>query len=122
MMLKSVCPILPSKDFEETRKFYQFLGFDCAFEYPDEGYLILVRDHVELHFFRAPNHEPEKSDHGAFVRVDDANALSKEFKALGLLADGIPRCGIAEDKPWGICELGIFDTDGNLVRMGHILA
>lgn len=119
-MLSSACPILPSSDFERTKRTYALLGFRAAFEYPESGYLILDRDDVELHFFKSPKHVAETSDHGVFVRVNDANALSAEFQALDLPETGFPSFGKAEDKPWGICELTIFDDDGNLLRMGHI--
>ena len=121
-MFESICPIFPSSNFEKTAKFFQVLGFKLAFQYEEEGYLILVRDQVELHFFRAANVDPYTSDHGAFVRVENANDLSKEFAKNGLPQQGIPRVVTAEDKPWGICELAIVDPDGNLLRLGHILS
>lgn len=120
-MLKSACPILPSSDFEKTKSFYDPLGFKVAGEYLEQGYLILVRDEVELHFFNFPQHVAETSDHGAYIRVKDANVLSAEYETLNLPKDGIPRFARAEDKPWGLCELIVIDTDGNLLRIGHIL-
>lgn len=120
-MFESICPIFPSSNFEKTTEFFQSLGFRLAFRYEEEGYLILVRDKVELHFFRAPAVDPKKSNHGAFLRVKDANDISKEFAELGLPQKGVPSVGLAEDKPWGMCELGILDPDGNLLRLGHRL-
>ncbi len=120
-MLESICPIFPSLDFRKTAGFYRSLGFMVAFEYEAEGYLILTRDEIEVHFFRAQSHDPAKSNHGAFVRVKDANELSKELNELGQPKEGIPRVGTAEERPWGICEFGIVDPDGNLLRLGHIL-
>ncbi|WP_125933034.1 bleomycin resistance protein [Kiloniella majae] len=120
-MLIRACPILPSSDFETTKKFYSDLGFEFGSEYLEEGYLILHRDKIELHFFKSPQHVAETSDHGVFVRVDDASVLSNEYKALNLPVEGIPRFTEAENKPWGICELAVIDTDGNLIRVGHIM-
>ena len=120
-MFNCACPILPSTDFERTKLLYARLGFRAAFEYPENGYLILDRDDAELHFFKAPQHVAANSDHGVFVRVDDANALSEEYQALDLPQTGNPSFGKAEAKPWGICELTTIDDDGNLLRMGHIL-
>jgi catechol 2,3-dioxygenase-like lactoylglutathione lyase family enzyme len=120
-MFNSACPILPSSDFEATKAFYVSLGFTIAAEYVDQGYLILVRDSVEIHFFRHPQHDPATSDHGAYLRVKDAHALSAEYEKLGLKPDGFPRFVKAEDKLWGVCELVIVDTDGNLLRIGHLL-
>lgn len=120
-MFQSACPILPSSDFEKTKSFYVSLGFRVASEYLEQGYLILMRDDVEIHFFRFPEHVPPTSDHGAYIRVADANALSQEYETLNLPVDGIPRFVKAEDKPWGLCELVVVDTDGNLLRVGHLL-
>ncbi|MGB7242901.1 MAG: VOC family protein [Sulfitobacter sp.] len=120
-MFKSACPILPSSNFEKTKVFYTALGFEVAGEYSEQGYLILTRDDVEIHFFRFPGHVPQASDHGAYLRVKDANALSAEFEKLRLPKDDIPRFVKAEDKPWGVCELIIVDTDGNLLRIGHFI-
>lgn len=120
-VLKSICPTMPSRDFTATKAFYARLGFTIGSEYDAEGYLILERNAAELHFFRHPDHTPETSDHGAYVRVDDTKVLSAEFASLGLPAAGIPRFAPAEDKRWGMCELAIVDPDGNLLRFGHRL-
>lgn len=121
MMFTSVCPIMPSADFTRTKDFYARFGFTLGSEYPEQGYLILYRDQVELHFFRHPTHDPATSDHAVFIRVKDAMAVSDELMALDLPTDGIPRVVPAEPKPWGVCELHAVDHDGNLLRMGHIL-
>lgn len=121
-MFNTACPILPSSDFNRTKAFYEQLGFGVIGEYVQQGYLILQRDTVELHFFRHTGHIATQSDHGAYLRVNDATALSKEFEVLDLPKDGIPRFIAAEEKPWGVCELAIVDLDGNLLRIGHLSA
>ncbi len=120
-MLNSICPIFPSANFKKTTDFFRKLGFNVAFEYDEEGYLILVRDKIELHFASNPDHDAPTSNHSAFVRVTDANDLSRQFALSGLPIDGIPRVTKAEDKPWGVCELAVIDPDGNLLRIGHNL-
>lgn len=120
-MFQSACPIFPSSDFERTKGFYSKLGFEVGSEYPEHGYLILYQDKIELHFFRFAEHVATTSDHGAFLRVEDANVISKSYEVLNLPKEGIPRFIAAEDKEWGICELNIIDPDGNLLRFGHIL-
>jgi len=120
-MLTSICPIFPSSDFAVTRAFYEPLGFRVAAFYEAEGYLILKRDDVELHYYRDDSIDPAKSEHSAFVRVNNAHELSVEFQALAMPTEGIPRVTRSEDKPWGICELAIVDPDGHLLRVGHVL-
>ena len=35
---------------------------------------------------------------------------------------GIPRMDAIQDKPWGLREFAVVDADGNLVRIGQIIA
>lgn len=120
-MLKSICPIFPSSDLDRTSTFYGKLGFQEVARFEENGYMILARDRVEIHFFSTHGHEAtEHSDHGSFVRVENAKALSAEFEPLELAETGIPRFVKAEEKPWGVCELELVDPDNNLLRMGHV--
>ena len=121
ILFNSACPIMSSSDFGKSKAFYKRLGFEVAHDYPEQGYLILTRDDVEIHFFEYAEHVAEESDHGVYIRVEDANALSSEYQNLNLPKEGLPRFVEAEDKPWGLCELVILDTDGNLLRIDHIL-
>lgn len=117
-MLEQICPILPSRDFDVTEAFYTRLGFERW--YRDDGYLLMNRDKIEVHFFHHPDHLPEESDHGAYVRPADVDAFSKEMVQLELPADeGFPRFWPAEDKPWGMREATLWDPDGNLFRIGQ---
>ncbi|MEL6769398.1 MAG: VOC family protein [Pseudomonadota bacterium] len=117
-MLEQICPILPSRDFDVTEAFYARLGFKRW--YRDDGYLLMNRDDVEVHFFHHPDHRPEESDHGAYVRPADVDAVSDAFAKLGLPTDaGFPRFRPAEDKPWGMREATLWDPDGNLLRIGQ---
>jgi len=120
-MLTSICPIFPSSNFKTTSEFYEQLGFVVGALYEKEGYLILEREDVELHFNRDDSLDPAKSVHSAFVRVTDARELSEKYLQLALPLEGIPRVTYAEDKPWGICEFAIVDPDGHLLRVGHEL-
>ncbi|MEM8664635.1 MAG: VOC family protein [Pseudomonadota bacterium] len=117
-MLSSVCPTMPASDFDATIPFYGRLGFRLGGRYEAEGYLILRRDKVELHFFRREEIDPYKADHSAYIHTEDALGLSDEFAALGLPGEGFPRFVPAEAKPWGMMELAILDGDGNLLRIG----
>ena len=120
-MLEKFCPTFPSRDLAATAAFYQQLGFETLGLYPEEGYLLIHCQGHELHFWRHPDHRPETSDHGAYLRVRDANAWSDELVAKDLPTEGIPRVTRSENKAWGMCELAIVDPDGNLIRAGHVL-
>ncbi len=116
MTLTAACPILPSRDLAVTQLFWTALGFKGDRDHAD--YLILDRDGVELHFFRAPDHDPATCYAGAYLRLMDTAALDAEWGALDLPATGVPRLIRVEDKPWGMRELAVIDPDGNLIRLG----
>ena len=120
-MLEQICPIMPSRDFAVTEAFYASLGF--ATWYKDESYLLMNRDQVEVHFFPHPTHDPATCDHGAYLRPGDVDAVSEEIAALGLPGAGaFPKFLPAEDKPWGMREATLWDPDGNLLRIGTVIA
>lgn len=110
-------PILISNDFDGTVTFYEQFGFVEIARY-DEGYLIIRRDGVELHFVPRPDHDPASSWHSAYVRVLNVNALTTEWQDLTVPKDGIPRYVRASLKPWGMIEAHIVDPDGNLLNLG----
>lgn len=120
-MLTGVCPTFPSCDFDVTEAFYARLGFSRLSRYDTEGYLLLARDGLEIHFWRKPDHAPEASEFGAYLRTPDAAEVSRAFATLDLPRDGIPRFTPAEAKPWGMFELSVIDPDGHLLRIGHEL-
>jgi hypothetical protein len=44
-----------------------------------------------------------------------------DFAPAQLPRNGIPRMDDLEDKPWGMREFAIVDSDGNLLRIGQVL-
>jgi hypothetical protein len=79
----------------------------------------MKREGAEVHFFHHAALDPVASDHGAYLRPSDVDALDAEWAALGVPATGIPRLERAADKPWGMRELALVDPNGNLVRAGQ---
>jgi catechol 2,3-dioxygenase-like lactoylglutathione lyase family enzyme len=114
-------PILPSRDLRETLEFYQRLGLTCSTASPDdyEGYLMIARGGLRMHFFAHPTLDPSKDAGSCYWYVSDADALYAEFAALGLPAAGIPRIVPIENKPWYMREFAVVDPSGNLVRIGE---
>lgn len=111
-------PILPSRDLDETLHFYAWLGFACVFrqDQPD-GYAIVRRDEVELHFFWHPTIDPAQNDAGCYLRLDDVQSLYEEYWSTG-----IPGLHALEDKPWGMREFALIDPSGCLLRIGQAIA
>ena len=118
-MLEQVCPILPSRDFDVSERFYAQLRFKTQYKDP-QAYLLMNRDKVELHFFLHKAHRPEQCDHGVYMRPQDVDAFSREVEALDLPTENtFPKFWPAEDKPWGMREATLWDPDGNLIRVGQ---
>ncbi len=110
-------PILISNDFDGTVDFYQQFGFHEVARY-EEGYLIIRRDGLEIHFTPRPDHDPAGSSHSAYVRVLNVAALTREWQSLAIPKTGIPRYVPATLTPWGMIEAHIVDPDGNLLNLG----
>jgi catechol 2,3-dioxygenase-like lactoylglutathione lyase family enzyme len=110
-------PILPGRHLPDTIAFYSRLGFEG--EIVGDGYAILRRGDLEIHFFAHPEVEAATSHAGCYLRVADVDSLYKAFLTAGLPAQGIPRLVALENKPWGMREFAVIDEDGNLLRVGQ---
>lgn len=104
-------PVLASLAIEESRSFYgDRLGF--AVVYQDDDYLIVRRDHMELHFWRTDDRRfPENTS--CYIRGGQVASLHEEFAAAG-----VPRLSAFEAKPWTMTEFTLHDPHGNLLRFG----
>ena len=115
-------PILPSRAVNATVAFYKGLGFEGGAHDFDSGYAILRRGAVELHFFTHKELVPAESSAGCYIRVTDVESFYRSCLPSQLPSTGIPRMGALENKPWGLREFAIVDTDGNLLRVGQVIA
>jgi len=113
-------PIFPAHDVARTREFYEALGFTAG--YRDDLYEILRRGDLVVHLEARRELLPAANETSCYWRVPDADALHREFAALGLPAEGSPSLGDPADEPWGMREFTLKDPAGNLVRIGHELA
>jgi DNA-binding MarR family transcriptional regulator len=133
-------PILPSHDVALTTAFFTALGFTlCAGS--DEGYAMLERGAIELHFTHQPGVDPFSGAGSAYLQVADSGALYREFAAAGAAAPWEPDLSEAllrerwagernvarlgappENKPWRMREFALFDPSNNLLRIGTPVA
>ncbi len=113
-------PILPAQDVRRTRAFYESLGFKAG--YHDDRYEILRRDNLVVHLEAQQDLRSATNHTSCYWRVSDADALYREFAALGLPEEGSPSLSEPCDEPWGMREFTLKDPAGNLVRIGHELA
>lgn len=114
-------PILPARDLNETRAFYERLGFHAPGWWPNVfgGYAILRRGDLSMHFFLFPRISPEQNYAQCYWRVNDVDALYAEFEGAGLSRYGTPRIVPLEDRDWGMREIAVVDPNGNLIRIGQ---
>ena len=64
---------------------------------------------------------PAESSAGCYIRVSDVESIHRAFASSRLPRAGIPRMDALEDKPWGLREFAVVDTDGNLLRIGQVI-
>ncbi len=104
-------PILASLDTTETAAFYtEQLGFKVG--YLEENYLIVTRDDMELHFWKADDPRfPENTS--CYIRGGQVAALHAEF-----VARGVPRVSPFQVRPWNMKEFHVHDPHGNLLKFG----
>lgn len=115
-------PILPARSLDETRTFYEKLGFTPWFRGRGEfEYEIVSRGHLVVHFFAEHGLTPGDNETSCYWRVKDADQFYEEWAALGLPSEGIPRLTAPVDQPWGMREFTLVDPSGNLMRVGHDL-
>jgi catechol 2,3-dioxygenase-like lactoylglutathione lyase family enzyme len=109
--LKRAAPIFPVRDLPASLEYYQRLGFSVR-EYEGGGYGFARRDRVEIHLGTPADGDTHPARHSAYLWVDDADALAREWLAAGV------EVHMPEDTEWGQHEGAIEDPDGNVVRFG----
>ncbi len=116
-MLSDIVPKLPMRNKIATRHYYiQYLGFKDWGNADYEGYLMLERDQVQIHFFELPSLEPKENYGQAYIRTNEIDRLYQEFQERGLV---IHHNGALSTKPWGQREFSLLDPDHNLLTFGE---
>jgi hypothetical protein len=117
-------PILPSRDLDDTLRFYERLGFQNQGAPPEEwDYLIIGRGGIELHFSAMPEVDRLTTSASCYLWVEDADALHAEWTAAGVPTDAETGSRLIEpmDTDYGMREFAVVDRSGNLVRVGSSL-
>jgi catechol 2,3-dioxygenase-like lactoylglutathione lyase family enzyme len=115
-MLTHVHPKLPMRDQAVTQDFYvNQLGFEVVGDYP--GYLLVARDHIEIHFFEFKELDPRQNYGQVYIRTDDIEALYQAM--LTTARASIHPAAPLQTKPWGQKEFAVLDPDNNLLTFGQ---
>lgn len=100
-----------------TKAYYtQQLGFDDVSAHDYEGYLIVKRDQVEIHFFEFKELDTLQNYSGTYIRTNDIEVLYKELLSKGVHIH--PKAPLTP-KPWGQKEFALLDPDNNLLTFGQ---
>jgi hypothetical protein len=116
-MLTEINPKLPMRDKAATREFYiTKLSFEEFGSADFEGYLMVKKDNVQIHFFEFRELDPEENYGQVYIRTDDIDGL---YKSLLEKKVNIHPNGHLQIKPWGQKEFSLLDPDNNLLTFGQ---
>jgi hypothetical protein len=115
-MLTDISPKLPMRDKAITKDFYinkldfQLFGSDY------DGYLMVQKDNIQIHFFEFRQLDPMENYGQVYIRTENVDswyelALNREIM--------IPKDGHLEIKPWKQKEFSLLDPDNNLLTFGQ---
>ena len=116
-MLTAIIPKLPMRDKAATRDFYLHkLGFQEVGSADYDGYLMMERDNVQLHFFAFSDLDPAVNYGQVYIRTDEIEELYQSLLANRV---SIHPAGHLQTKPWQQREFSLLDPDHNLVTFGQ---
>jgi extradiol dioxygenase family protein len=119
-MLINIHPKLPMRDKAETRRFYiDGLGFYEFGNADFDGYLMVEKDNIQIHFFEFKDLDPKENYGQVYIRTDDINRL---YQSLLERKVAIHPNGHLQTKPWGQTEFSLLDPDNNLLTFGQSMA
>ncbi len=112
-MLTAINPKLPMRNKAITRDFYiNKLGF-TQFGGDYDGYLMVEKDNIQIHFFEFAEVDPKENYGQVYVRTDDIEAFYQFAKKQGADVTTL------EYKPLMQREFSIHDPDNNLLTVGQ---
>ncbi len=116
-MLTDINPKLPMRDKNVTRAYYiNKLGFKEFGSADFEGYLMMEKDQIQIHFFEFKELDPKKNYGQVYIRTDK---IDNFYQSLLDHKTSIHPNGKLEIKPWRQKEFSILDPDNNLLTFGQ---
>jgi catechol 2,3-dioxygenase-like lactoylglutathione lyase family enzyme len=116
-MLTDIHPKLPMRDKTATRDFYMNkLGFQALGDIDYDGYLMMQKDGIEIHFFEFKSLDPKENYGQVYIRT---NGIENLYQSLLDDKISIHPNGQLEIKPWGQKEFSLLDPDSNLLTFGQ---
>ncbi len=116
-MLTTIHPKLPMRDKNVTLAYYtKKLGFHIFGSVDYDGYLMLEKDQIQIHFFEFKGLDPKTNYGQVYIRT---NSIVDFYTALVNNNTKIHPNGPLETKPWGQMEFSLLDPDSNLLTFGQ---
>lgn len=118
-MFIAINPKIPMRDKSVTREFYiNKLGFE-QFGNDYDGYLMVQKDNIQIHFFEFKELDPKENYGQVYIRTDDIDNVYQSMLDRKL---SIHPAGHLQTKPWGQKEFAILDPDNNLLTFGQSIS
>ena len=116
-MLTAIYPKLPTRDKKATRNFYSTkLGFQKFGSVEYDGYLMMQKDGIQIHFFEFKTLDPKENYGQVYIRTND---IDNFYQTLLDNKTSIHPNGPLGIKPWGKKEFSVLDPDNNLLTFGQ---
>jgi hypothetical protein len=94
------------------------LGFNEFGSADFDGYLMLEKDNIQIHFFEFNELNPKENYGQVYIRTNEINEIFQSFLDKKVI---IHPAGHLQIKPWGQKEFSILDPDNNLLTFGESL-
>lgn len=105
------------RDKSATKAFYlNKLGFQEFGSADYEGYLMVAKDNIQIHFFEFKELDPKENYGQVYIRTNDIDTL---YRSLADAKVAIHPNGTLHTKPWGQKEFALLDPDNNLLTFGQ---
>lgn len=116
-MLTSIHPKLPMRDKTATKDYYvNRLGFQIFGSADYDGYLMVEKDNIQIHFFQFKELDPKENYGQVYIRTNDIDNLYQSLLDNNVT---IHPNGKLQIKPWGQKEFALLDPDNNLLTFGQ---
>jgi hypothetical protein len=116
-MLTDINPKLPMRDKVLTKDFYlNKLGFREFGSADYDGYLMVQKDDIQIHFFEFKELDPRENYGQVYIRTNDIDKLYQSALDKKI---NIAEAGHLQIKPWRQKEFSLLDPDNNLLTFGQ---
>ena len=100
-----------------TKDFYvNKLGFQNFGSADYDGYLMVEKDKIQIHFFEFKELDPKENYGQVYIRTNDIDSL---YQSLLNNQVNIHPNGALQAKTWGQKEFALLDPDHNLLTFGQ---